>query len=103
MSEAENRSLNFPYRRFGWISQFELDRGLAENPDDSRLLAALPHAVIVRRVRDAAHEAAGGDRHSGIRLEILARVYPPSAGNNKAESVGDVGVRRAHVPRIPLD
>jgi hypothetical protein len=27
--------LDFPYRRLGWISQFELDRGLAENADDS--------------------------------------------------------------------
>jgi hypothetical protein len=53
-------ALNFPYRRLCWISQFELDRGLAENADDSGLLAAFLHPVIVRRVRDAAYEAAGG-------------------------------------------
>ena len=62
-------ALDFPYRRLCWISQFELDRGLAENADDSGLLTAFLHPVIVRRVRDAAY----GDRHSRLRLEILAR------------------------------
>jgi hypothetical protein len=42
----------------------------------------------VRRVRDAAHKAAGRDRHSRLRLEILARIHPPGAGDNKAQSVG---------------
>jgi hypothetical protein len=38
-------------------SVFELDWGLPENADNSGLLAAFLHPVIVRRVRDAAHEA----------------------------------------------
>ena len=84
MIVAAGRSLDFPYRRHGWISQFELDRGLPENADNSGLLADLLHPVIVRRARDAAHEAAGGDRHSRVRLEILARIHPPGAGDNKA-------------------
>jgi hypothetical protein len=71
---SRSRFLNFPYRRLGWISQFKLDRGLAENADDSRLLAALLHSVIVRRVRDAANEATGGDRHSKFSPEFTHRV-----------------------------
>jgi hypothetical protein len=54
-------ALDFPYRRLCWISQFELDRGLAENADDSGLLAAFLHPVIMRRACDAAYEAAGGN------------------------------------------
>src|ERR1700730_18604199 len=90
------KSLNSPYPRLGRIDEFELDRGLTENADDGGLLAAFPHAVIVRRVRDAAHEAAGGHRHGILRLEILTRIHPPGAGDDKAQPVGDVGVRRAH-------
>src|SRR6478609_9577328 len=100
LQEAEG-PLNRPYPRLGRIDEFELDRGLTENADDGGLLAAFPHAVIVRRVRDAAHEAAGGHRHSIFRLEILAGIDPPGAGDDKAQPVGDVSVRRAHKARMP--
>jgi len=97
------RALYFPYWRLGRIGQFELDRGLSKNADDGGLLAAFPHPIIVWRVRDPAHEAAGGHRHRRLRLEILAGIHPPGSGDDKAQPVSDVGVRGAHVARVPLD
>jgi hypothetical protein len=95
--------LHFSYGRLRWICQFELNRGLAKNTNDSRFLAALLHSIIVWRVRNAAYEFARGHRHSPLRLEILARIHPRGAENDKAQPIGDICVRRAHVTRMPLD
>lgn len=91
---GDHRSLDFPYRRLGRISQFELDRGLTKNANDRGIFAAFLHTVIMRRVRNAPYETACWNRHGRLRLKILARIHPPGAGDDKAQSVGHVGVRR---------
>jgi hypothetical protein len=40
-------------------------------------------------------------RGDSTRLEGLAGVHPLGAGDDKAQPVGDVGVRRAHVAGTP--
>ena len=76
---------------------------MAENANDSGFFAALLDSIVVWRVRNAAHEAAGGHRHSSLRLEILARIHPPGAGDDDEEAIVRMEVRAAHVAGQPLE
>src|SRR5207244_7026073 len=87
--------------RLAGVDQFELDRGHAKNSDHDRLLRALLDAVVMRCAGDPPDEAPGRYRNGGVRVETGAAVHPPRARQHKAEPIGRVAVRGAHIARIP--
>ena len=67
-------------------SAFAAKAGVNGGRDDILTSTSLEEAADARPLlcSRVPREAAGGRRHSRLRLEILARIHPPGAGNNKA-------------------
>jgi hypothetical protein len=84
------------------INQLKLDRRNSEQRDHGRLGRALLHSVIMRGPGDAPDKSAGKNRNSIVRIEVGAAVNPPRSGEYEREAIGGVGMRSAHVARVPL-
>jgi hypothetical protein len=72
-SSHPDSSLHRPPRRLRRIDELKIDWCLAENANDERRRLVFLHAVIVRRVRNAAHKTAGRRRHGRVWFESFAR------------------------------
>jgi hypothetical protein len=59
--------------------------GLSENADDSGFFIAFLHSIKVWRVRDARHKTPAGNGR--LRVDILARIHSPGAGDDKEQAV----------------
>ena len=74
----------------------------SEKTNDGRLIGVLPDSVIVRGPRGAPDESSRRHRNRVVWIEVGAAVDPPGAGQNLREAISRVGVRGAHVARVPL-
>jgi hypothetical protein len=92
-----------PPRGLRWIGEREVDWTDTANCDDRRFILAADHPVVMRSSSHAVHEAAGRRRHARSGVEISAAVDPPTAGDNDAEPIARISMRRAHVSRMPAD
>jgi len=88
--------------RLGKVHQLELDRYDSEKSDDGWLSRVLLTPVIVRSPRDAPGESSHGNRNRVVRIEVGTAVHPSRAEENQREAIGRVGVRGAHLIRVPL-
>jgi hypothetical protein len=79
-----------------------IGRGDSEETNDGRLICALLDPVVVRSPGDAPDESSRGNRKRIVWIEVGPAVHPQRAGENQREAIGRVGVRGAHVVRVPL-
>src|ERR1700722_4961818 len=92
-----------PPRGLRWVGKREVDWTDTADCDDCRFILAADHSVVMRSSSHAVHETAGRRRHARSGVEISAAVDPPTARDNDAEPIGRIGMRSAHVSRMPAD
>jgi hypothetical protein len=89
-------------RRLGRIHQLEIDRRDPKQRYDGGFFNVRYNSIIVRRARRAPDKSSSRNRDRVSWIEINATVHPPRTRKNDRQSISRIGVRCAHVSRIPF-